>query len=432
MQLKNSELRSALAVATATLLGQAAPVAAATWEVNSGLLVYQEQQGIKTVEPTVQVTRFFEDQKKLTFTAAFDSLSGASPSGASGAAQTVTSPSGKAVQIGVGDGLIYVPFEDQRKALAISWDSKLGETTSYTLGGAYSSEYDFTAKSANLLLSRSFLKNNLTLAVGGAFEHDTIAAVGGVPQAFSLNGGHALKGGDESRQQWEGLFSLTATLSPTTLAYLALGHSQSSGYLTDPYKVITVVDPVSGQPIDGILFDSQLNPNQQKANLYEKRPDTRSRQSVFTQVKQAFGRDVLDLNYRFTTDDWDINTHTVEGRYRWQFANTWYLEPNCRWYQQSAAYFYRHSLVNYQDISGSQLNIRFASADRRLAAFDAVTVGLGLGWQATPSQEVTLRLASYQQRGESHPSDAIGAQKNINFFPTDTTWWAQLMYRQQW
>lgn len=432
MQLKNTALRSALAAATTSLLGQTAPAVAATWEVNSGVMVYQEQKGIKAVEPTLQLTRFFADQKKLTLTAAFDSLSGASPSGASGAAQTVTSPSGKAVDVTSGNGLIYAPFEDQRKALALSWDAKLGDQHNYTLGAAYSSEYDFTATSANAQLSQNFLKNNLTLVLGAAFERDQISPVGGTPTAFSLNGGHANKGPDQTRQQWEGLFSLTATLSPSTLAYFSLGHSQSSGYLTDPYKVITVVDPVTGEPIDGVLFDNNLNPNEKKANLYEKRPDTRSRQSVFAQIKQAFGRDVLDLNYRFTTDDWDINTHTVEGRYRWQFASDWYLEPIGRWYQQSAAYFYRHSLVNYQDISGSQLNIRYASADRRLAAFDALTLGLGLGWQASATQEVTLRLTGYQQRGESHPADAIGAQKSINFFPTDTTWWAQLMYRQQW
>lgn len=431
MQL-NTSLRSALTAATTALLGHATPAAAATWEVNSGVLVYQEQGGIKTVEPSVQINRFFADQKKLSVTATFDTLSGASPSGASGAAQTVTSPSGHPVDVGTGDGLVYAPFKDQRSALSLSWDSKLTEQIGYTAGAAYSTEYDFSATSANLQLNRGFFKNNLTLAVGAAFEADTISPVGGTPQSFTLNGGHSPKEGDKTRQQWEGLFSASAVLTPHTLAYFALGFSEASGYLTDPYKVITVVDQFSGQPIDGIVFDNQLNPNDKKANLYEKRPDTRSRQSVFGQLKQSYGLDVLDVSYRFTNDDWQIQSHTIEGRYRWQFSDTWYLEPNLRWYHQSAAYFYRHSLINFQDISGSQINIRYASADRRLAAFDAATVGMKLSWAPAPSQELSFQLSAYQQQGDSHPDDAIGAQKNINFFPDQLTWWGQLQYRRQW
>lgn len=432
MQLGKPTLCAALAAASSTLLGTAFPAQAADWKIDGALMVYEEKDGIKSVSPSLEINRNFADQKKLTITASYDSLSGASPSGASGAAQTVTSPSGKPVQITEGSGLILAPFEDQRQGLAINWEAGLGEKISYSLGAACSSEVDFTALSLNGQLRRSFLKNNLTLAVGSAWESDTLEPVGGTPQAFELNGGPAPKGGKEQRRQLEGLLSASLVLSPTSLAYLAWGLSQSNGYLTDPYKVITVVDPVTGQPIDAVLIDGQLQPNQLKANLYEKRPDSRQRQSLFAEFKQAWGAEVMTVSYRYTHDDWSIRSHTAEGRYHQTLGSRFYLEPNVRWYQQSAAYFYRHSLVYFNDISGPQRNIRYASADRRLAAFDAVSAGVRVGWKPDTRQDLSLRGVVYQQSGDSHPADAIGAQKNINYFLRQTAWWLQLLYSRQW
>lgn len=430
MQL-NVSLYASLAAATATLLG--IPLAQAEdWQVDSALKVYEEDKGVRSVSPSASLSRTFADDSRLSLNLHYDSLSGASGTGASGAAQTVTSPSGKPVSVPSGSGLVYAPFEDTRRALALTWDARLQEDWRYTAGAGWSEEEDFVALSVNAGLQRSFWRNNLTLAAAVAAEFDRIQPIGGTPLPFTLNGGSSGKQGEQQRRQQELLLSATAVLSPKTLAYVSAGISQSSGYLSDPYKVITVVDGITGQPVDGQIFDDALQPNEKKANLYEHRPDSRQRLSLYTELRQAFGQQVLTLDYRLTDDDWQVQSHTLGARWHQPLGQAFYLQPDLRWYRQSAAYFYRHSLVHHEDISGSVINVRYASADRRLAAFDALTTGVRLGWLPSSRQDLSLRLAHYVQNGDSHPADAIGAQREIDFFPRQRAWWAQLLYSVRW
>jgi hypothetical protein len=47
---------------------------------------------------------------------------------------------------------------------------------------------------------------------------------------------------------------------------LSYSYSDEHGYQSDPYKLVSIVDPVSGQPAE---------------QLYESRPDSRRKQSLF-------------------------------------------------------------------------------------------------------------------------------------------------------
>lgn len=431
MQL-NTPLYAALAAATASLLAPVPAEAADSWQLDSSLMVYDEADGVRSVSPAVEISRNFADEARLSLSLRSDTLTGASPSGASGAAQTVTSPSGTPVDIPDGSGLVMAPFEDQRYAMALAWDDRLDDDTRYGLGGAVSQEEDFTAYTASARVERSFWRNNLTLGLGLASEFDRLQPIGGTPLPFSLNGGSTGKTGEQQRRQHDLLLSASLVLSPGTLLYLSTGAGYASGYLTDPYKVITVVDPVTGEPVDGVLFDGSLSPNQKKANLYERRPDERTRTIGYVELKQSIGAQVFTADYRLTDDDWSITSHTLGLRWLKPLGSGWELEPELRWYQQSAAYFYRHSLIHYEDVSGPVMNVRYASADRRLSAFDALTSGLRLGWTRNRQQQFSLRVAHYTQQGESHPADAIGSQRQIDYFPRVSAWWAQLLVRLSW
>ena len=80
--------------------------------------------------------------------------------------------------------------------------------------------------------------------------------------------------------------------------------------------------------------------------LYEKRPDSRTKQSLFAEWRYAFDRDSFALNFRFMDDDWGVQSQTAEARYRWNINDRSYLEPHLRWYTQSAADFYRTVLFD--------------------------------------------------------------------------------------
>jgi hypothetical protein len=97
------------------------------------------------------------------------------------------------------------------------------------------------------------------------------------------------------------------------------------------------------------------------------------------------GGKVLDASYRYMTDDWEIDSHTVDLRLRWPLGESSYIEPHLRFYTQSEADFYTISLVDGVELP------RFASADYRLGNFDAITAGLKYGWRTRNGNEMSIR-----------------------------------------
>ena len=61
-----------------------------------------------------------------------------------------------------------------------------------------------------------------------------------------------------------------------TIGQLNYSFSTSSGYLTDPYKLLSVVDPVSGEPVPG---SGEL-----ALYRFESRPDERTKHSIYGQA----------------------------------------------------------------------------------------------------------------------------------------------------
>jgi hypothetical protein len=115
---------------------------------------------------------------------------------------------------------------------------------------------------------------------------------------------------------------------------------------------------------------------------------------------------VLSVAYRYMTDDWDIDSHTLETRLRWPLATGMYVEPQLRYYSQTAANFYRFSLPQGQPMP------QFASADYRLGDLDATTVGVKCGHELPRGREWSVRLEYYQQSGKVPSSQLIGNQAN--------------------
>jgi len=176
-----------------------------------------------------------------------------------------------------------------------------------------------------------------------------------------------------------------------------------SGYLNDPYKIISVIDG-TGNPV---------------SYVYENRPDSRTRRSAYLENRVAWQRSSVALSLRYMTDTWGVRSDTAQVRLRWwNAARDQYLEPSVRWYRQSAADFYRPWIVN-NEAQGPD-----ASADSRLAAFHALTYGVKygiklndrLGWFAREGTEFNLRLEYYQQTIQDGPAGP-GALSGLNLYP---------------
>ena len=195
-----------------------------------------------------------------------------------------------------------------------------------------------------------------------------------------MSGTKSTQGSNLSKTVADVLFGVTQVISRNTLMQLNYSFGQDDGYLTDPYKILSVVDN-TGTLLDGIGNDPYL---------YEKRPTTRARNAINWQTVHPFTEDVLHFSYRYYWDDWGISSNTIDTRYRYELGGGHYLQPHVRYYQQDKADFYHYNLVDG--------NIpQFASADYRLSDMTTTTFGIKYGLEIDDSQEFSARLESMTQ-----------------------------------
>lgn len=381
---------------------------------------------VQDISAAVSAQRNFEDERSLGLTLSADTLTGASASGAIAlnTPQTFTSPSGRAVYAtAAGDVPLDDTFLDTRFALNASWTQPLARVYAVSAGLGFSTEYDYTHLGANLSLARDFNKRNTTLSAGVAWSQDDIDPVGGapIPLAQMLDVGDASsKLGSDSKDVLDLLLGFTQVLGRRTILRVNYSYSDSSGYLNDPYKILSIVDPVTGDTI-ARLPEAGVGPT--GVYRYESRPDTRVKQSVYAEVKHSFGAPVLRLAYRFMTDDWGIDSHTGEAGLRWPIGAASFVEPQLRYYMQNEADFYRASLVDGQPLP------QYASADFRLGNFDALTVGFKFGHRTAGGNEWSTRLEYYQQSGNVPRDQIIGNQATREQYPDLSAMIVQLGYR---
>jgi hypothetical protein len=410
-----------LATATCTLLGTtaAAPAMAEEpqeWEFDTALLYYGEDAGrVRDLSLNLLARRLFADDRVLSMGLAVDSLTGATPSGAvaQDELQTFTRPSGESVySVAPGELPLDDTFLDTRYALTAGWQQPLGRDYTGSAGVSFSTEYDYTHFGTNVGLTRDFNKRNTTLSLGVALARDELDPVGGAPAPLSAMSDVGLisgRDGTASKDVADLLLGVTQVINERFLVQINYSLSAASGYLNDPYKILSVVDPMSGEAVgrtpapglDGPLHEYR----------FESRPDKRTKHSLFGQGKYWLGGKVLDLSYRFMTDDWGIDSHTLDTKLNLPIGQTAFLEPHVRLYTQSEADFYRVSLLDGEPMP------QFASADHRLGRFDAITAGLKYGWRTGSGNDIAVRLEYYRQDGEIPSNQLAGNQGAASPYP---------------
>lgn len=415
----NKNLKRALSSATCALLG-AVPAAQAgkldLWSIDSSVLYYSEaDKRVSAIEPVIELRRRFSEGREASLKFTLDALTGATPTGATAtnAPQTFTRPSGSgSYTVQPGEIPLDDTFRDTRIAVNGSWKQPLNRLTILTLGANVSKEYDFTSFGGSAQIARDFNQKNTTLMLGVSTEFDQVDPVGGVPIPFAamVSPGQPLprQGSGDSKTVVDGIVGVTQVVNPRTLMQFNYSLSRNSGYLNDPYKLLTRIDPATGSTAD---------------NVYENRPDSRLKHALFWLTRYHLTRDVVSASYRYFFDDWGVKSHTVDLNYNWKFSDRQYLEPRFRFYSQSEADFFRVNLL-----SGDPLPPE-ASADYRLAKFNGLTYGLKWGWRFLNESELILRLEYYTQVGESHPDSAIGVQKGVDLYPDLKATIFQIQYR---
>ncbi|MFN7954116.1 MAG: DUF3570 domain-containing protein [bacterium] len=397
-------IRGKLGAAACALLASAAPRGApaaepaATNQVDLTSLIYGEAQRVTVVEPNARFTRLYPDGESLYGEVGLDVITGASPSGAvpTGKVQTITTASGRVVTRAASE-IPTSPFSDTRVAVDGGWVKPFWLLTP-TLTVHFSREKDYQSLGATGKLSFDLPDRLTTLTGGGGYNQDEVFPSGGITLGLAdPTLPETSLGKSRSKRVVNGIAGVSRVLTRRWLVGVTGSYTSEQGYLTEPYKVLSLVDPLTGLPT---------------AERTESRPTSRSRFSVLGSSVYHFDEDVLHLSYRYYGDDWSIRSHTVDLAYRAELGGSVYLEPHLRYYTQSAASFFRFGLVDGEPLP------EFATSDYRVGPLDSVTVGATLGFRVPHlAGEWSARAEYLGQFPDGHPADAIGIERTYDLYP---------------
>ncbi|MCL1041061.1 DUF3570 domain-containing protein [Shewanella marisflavi] len=382
-------------------------------KIEAALVYYQERDRVTAAEGIIHYRQALDDSNTLRAKIALDALTGASANGAviQARPQSFTRPSGTGVyQARAGELPLDDTFKDTRLQLSANWQHLFSAKWQMNLGGYLSREYDYTSIGVNGSGEHSFNQSNTQVFFGSAYYFDIVDPVGGRPVGLSeMVFRKDFASEEEFRQAFDATrrydsalkrtldlnLGVTQTLNTHWQAQLSYSLSAVSGYLSDAYKVVSRIDGVG----------------QAQGYHYEARPDQRLKHNLFAMAKGALTSGTLTFSYRYSDDDWSIQAHTLDARYRYNLTDGGYWQWQFRAYLQQAAEFYRLYLSEGEALP------EFASADHRLGKLETYTLGVKYAHKLDAGQLASIRLAYYQQRPQNPGISLPGELASYDQFP---------------
>jgi hypothetical protein len=228
-------------------------------------------------------------------------------------------------------------------------------------GAAFSTEHDYVSRALSVGGTVSSDDRNRTWTFGAGYARDSIN-----PVNFIVTG--------ERRNTTDVLLGLTQVLTTTDVAQVNVTYAHGSGYFSDPYKYV------------------------------DNRPRERNQATMTVRWNHHFvptggsGR----FSYRYYHDTFGIAAHTFGAEYAQPLAGAWTVTPSARIYTQSAANFYFDPV--YDTTFGPPFppgytfgSTAFMSADQRLSAFGARSLGLKVEKRLTRDLAVDVKFERYRQ-----------------------------------
>ena len=268
------------------------------------------------------------ERNTLSVNATHEVMSGSSPW------YVLPGPDNKPIQV-----LSGATIRDHRTAGTVALTHDAGGNDTTTISATYSQERDYhsTALGAERTLP---LNAALTLGFGGSFSHDRI-------EPFDALSHDRIQRAEKNTTS--AFASLSWVLDRFSVVESGIQLNYQTGYLSDPYKLVSVGDT--------------LDP--------DTRPGRRSEAAWLVRYRRAFGENAaLHLDSRLSANSWDQHSLTLEASWYQSLRGGWQLIPGVRYYSQSRARFYAPYFA-----AGSGPDF---SSDYRLGAFGAVAANLNL------------------------------------------------------
>jgi hypothetical protein len=253
------------------------------------------------------------------------------------------------------------PYSEKRTEVTGGLDYMHGNSI-MSLSYTNSSEDDYKANTAGFGISMDMFGNMTTVSMGYSRGWDTV--LNNLDSSFSQ---------DVDRQNYK--LGLTQVITKDMLLELDYEGITDEGFLNNPYRSVRYLDP------GGTSYSYQ-------AEVY---PNTRTSSAVAIRSLYYLPyRAAVSGEYRFFTDTWGIDAHTVKLAYAHPLKGGWLLEGNYRYYTQNSADFY-NDLFPYKDAQN------FLARDKELSTFSSNSIEVKVsydflenGWHSIDRGTVTL------------------------------------------
>lgn len=299
---------------------------------------------------------------RLKLQGVIDAIAGATPTG---------QPPKKA-----GDPVPLSHVQDRRKAWSADF-SRQFQRENVAVGFANSRESDYVSNGLSLNTLTDFNQKNTTLLLGVAGTDDDI---------------RVLYQRDWLKKRTTDLIAgVTQLLDPRTSVTFNVSYGHSSGYHADPYRVIQQVAEI----VPGVFLPLTFGEN---------RPATRDKWIGYAALNRSYAEwhGALEASYRLFHDSFGTTSHTVEFAWFQKLGEHFTLRPGFRFYDQSAADFYRVDITgtNYHPTGRPVPAGPFYSADYRLSAFRSYNYGLKAIWAINTSWRFDVSYERYEMHGK--------------------------------
>ena len=229
------------------------------------------------------------------------------------------------------------PYTEEREQWSLGVDYLRGNTT---MRAAYVSsvESDFDAQTWALSVSEDMFGDLTTITLSYAYGEDI---VGRSDDPSFMR---------ENTRQHYGV-SISQILTRNLIATLNVETVTDEGFLNNPYRSVRYLDQSAAL---GYSFEPELY------------PETRTSNAVGVRARYFLPyRAAIEAEYRFFTDTWDIEGHTMALKYVHPWG-PWTFEGKFRYHDQTGASFFR-------DIFDRAEQTNFRGRDKELSPLTSYT-----------------------------------------------------------
>ncbi len=271
-------------------------------------------------------------------------------------------------------------------------DKNNDDPTTLSVFGSYSTERDYLSRNIGGSISQDLFQRNTTIGLRFGRNYDQYFPDEGFVPERNTDEGWEYLGGEDEKGETDGTsgetiadklsysgegkrltdrvtLSLTQGLTITTLSFFDLEFAYDRGYLARPYYTYRIDDTL----------------------VHETLPPTRRIFNAGIRVSQyvpVFSGVSLQGGYRYYTDSWEIQSHTISTELDVRPISFVTVSPSYRFYTQTAAFFYK-------DIYHRRP--RYLTTDFKHGPLNTHTIGLKLRFQTNRVGQTTKTPALYPE-----------------------------------